>query len=209
MRRIRTAALLAPFAAALLLAPAPAFAHDVLIASDPEDGATLDAAPEEVTLTFNNAPMAGGSGSAIVVTAPDGSEVQEGELTFDGTDVSVGLAPLTEAGDYGISFRVVSSDGHPIQEGLAFSLSEEAVEAAAPEPTEDEAAGTEDEAAEEAPEDTADATAAEDTAADEQGGTSPLLVLAGVVVAVAAIGAVVLVIVRGRNRPGSGEGSGR
>ncbi|WP_017546864.1 copper resistance CopC family protein [Nocardiopsis prasina] len=196
MRRIRTAALVAPFAAALLLAPAPAFAHDVLIASDPEDGVTLDTVPEEVTLTFNNAPMAGGSGSAIVVTSPEGAEIQEGELTFDGTDVSVALTPPTEEGEYGISYRVVSSDGHPIQDTLSFSLSEEAVAAAAPEEPE-----------EEAPEETVtEAPAAEETAAEE-GGTSPLMVLVGVVVAVAAIGAVVLVVVRSRNRPGSGEGS--
>ncbi|MFE1167578.1 copper resistance protein CopC [Nocardiopsis sp. NPDC058789] len=203
MRRIRTAALVAPFAAALLLAPAPAFAHDVLIASDPEDGAALDAAPEEVTLTFNNAPMAGGSGSAIVVTSPEGTEIQEGELTFDGTDVSVALATPTEAGEYGLSFRVVSSDGHPIQDTLSFSLSEEAVAAAAPEETEEEPAAAE----EEAPEEAADETPATEETAAEEGGTSPLMVLAGVVVAVAAIGAVVLVVVRSRNRPGSGEGS--
>ena len=52
------AALLAPLAAvALALAPSPALAHDVLTSSDPEDGATLETVPEEVVLTFNNAPM--------------------------------------------------------------------------------------------------------------------------------------------------------
>jgi copper resistance protein C len=203
MRRIRTAALVAPFAAALLLAPAPAFAHDVLIASDPEDGVTLDTVPEEVTLTFNNAPMSGGSGSAIVVTSPGGEEIQEGELTFDGTDVSVALTPPTEEGEYGISYRVVSSDGHPIQDTLGFTLSEEAVAAAAPEEPEEDPAGAEEEPPEET---TSEAPVAEETAAEE-GGTSPLMILAGVVVAVAAIGAVVLVVVRSRNRPGSGEGS--
>ena len=195
MRKSRTAALLAPFAAALLLAPAPAFAHDVLIASDPEDEATLDTVPEEVVLTFNNSPVPGGSGSAIVVTGPDGTEKQEGELTFDETDVSVDLAPLTEAGEYGIAYRVVSSDGHPIQDTLTFSVTEEAVAAAAPEESEEDAAGADEGAEEEAP-------AADEDAAVAQEGTSPLMVLAGVVVAVAGVGAIVLVAVRLLNRPG-------
>lgn len=209
MRKTRTAALLAPLAAALLLAPAPAFAHDVLIGSNPEDGATLDTVPEEVVLTFNNAPMEGGSGSAIVVTGPDGAENQEGDLDFDGTDVTVGLAPLDEAGEYSIAYRVVSSDGHPIQDTLAFSVTEEAVAAAAPEePEEDEDLGAEEGTGENA-ETIDDSPAAAEESAAEEGGTSPVMVLAGVVVAVAAIGAVVLVVVRMRNRPGadSGEGS--
>ncbi len=205
MREFRTAALIAPFAAALLLAPAPAFAHDVLIDSDPEDGTTLDTVPEEVVLTFNNSPMEGGSGSAIVVTGPDGEEHQEGDLTFDGPEVSVGLVPLTEAGEYSIAFRVVSSDGHPIQDTLDFTVSEEAAAAAAPEEPEEEQA----EEAEESPEavDDSPAAAEEDTAAEETG-TSPVMVLAGIVVAVAAIGAIVLVVVRMRNRPGGGSGEG-
>lgn len=211
MRKSRTAALIVPFAAAgLLLAPSPALAHDVLIDSDPEDGATLDALPEEVVLTFNNSPLESGEGNAIVVTGPDGETTyEEGGLDFDGPDVSVGLAPLDEEGEYSIGYRVVSSDGHPIQDTLTFTVTEEAVAEAAPDEEEeaDEEEAAEDEAAAEESIDESPASA-EDTAADEAG-TSPIMVLAGVIAAIAAIGAVVLVIVRMRNRPGapSGEGS--
>src|SRR5690625_2231836 len=38
---------------ALPLPPPPAHAHDTLIATDPEDGATLETSPEEITLTFS------------------------------------------------------------------------------------------------------------------------------------------------------------
>src|SRR5690625_6194126 len=38
---------------ALTLTPPPAHAHDTLIATDPEDGATLETSPEEITLTFS------------------------------------------------------------------------------------------------------------------------------------------------------------
>jgi len=196
------AALLAPLAAvALALAPSPALAHDVLTGSSPEDGETLETVPEEVVLTFNNAPMEGGSGSAVVVTGPDGETTYEdGELTFDGVDVSVALSPLDQAGEYTIGFRVVSSDGHPIQESLAFTVTEEAVAAAAPEPEE---GGSESPAAEEADE-PAEEPAAEEASAEEtdEGGVSLTALAVVAVVAVAGIGAVVLVLARMRNRPG-------
>nr|WP_241480344.1 copper resistance CopC family protein [Nocardiopsis halotolerans] len=204
------AALLAPIAAAALaLAPSPALAHDVLTGSTPEDGATLDTVPEEVVLSFNNAPMEGGSGSAVVVTGPDGETTyEEGELAFDGADVSVGLAPLDQAGEYTIAFRVVSSDGHPIQDDLTFTVTEEAVAAAAPSPEEsatEEAA--EEPAAETAEEPAEETAAADETSAEEDGdGVSPVALAVLAVVAVAGVAAVVLVAVRMRGRPGADAG---
>lgn len=192
---VRTAALaLAPFtAAALVLAPSPALAHDVLTSSTPEDGQTLDAAPEEVVLTFNNEPLETGEGNAISVTGPDEETTYEtGDLVFDGNDVSTELEPLDQAGDYTIGFRVVSSDGHPIQESLSFTLPEEAVADSAPE--EESEAG--DAAAEE---DTGEA--AEDSATDEaadEGGISGMTVGIIIAVAVVVLAAVILVAVRVR-----------
>lgn len=200
------AAVLAPLAAAALaLAPSPALAHDVLTGSNPEDGATLDTVPEEVVLSFNNSPMEGGSGSAVVVTGPDEETTyEEGDLTFDGTDVSVGLAPLDQAGEYTIGFRVVSSDGHPIQDTLTFSVTEEAVAAAAPEPEESETA---QEPAAEPEQEPADEVNADEAADEEEsGGVSPVALAVVAVVAVAGIAAVVLVAVRMRKRPGGDAG---
>lgn len=202
MSRTRTAALITPLAAvALLLAPSPALAHDVLTASDPEDGTTLEAIPEEVVLTFNNAPMEGGDGSAIVVTGPDGeTQYEDGALTFSDADVSVGLSPLDEAGEYSIAYRVVSSDGHPIQDTITFSVTDEAVADAAPEEPEEEPAEAEQPSDEVA----SDATAAAEEPADE--GTSPTtLLLVGGIATLAVIGLIVILVVRMRKRPGSGE----
>ena len=174
-------------------------AHDVLTGSSPEDGDTLDTVPEEIVLSFNNPPMESAEASAIVVTGPDGEEYQDGALVFDGTDVSVPLLPIVESGDYTLAFQVVSSDGHPIQDSLEFTVSEEAAAAAAPEETE-EPAGDEAPAAE-GGEEAADPSPAASTEADEGGPSMAALVVVGVV-ALAGIGAVVLVAVRLRNRPG-------
>lgn len=196
---VRAAALaLAPFtAAALVLAPSPALAHDVLTGSTPEDGETLDTAPEEVVLTFNNAPLETGEGNAISVTGPDEETTYEsGDLAFDGNDVVTELEPLDQAGDYTIGYRIVSSDGHPIQETLTFSIPEEAVADAAPE---EEEAETDGAAAEDTQEEETD-DAAEDSAADE-GGTGPISsTTVGIIIAVAVVAliAVILVAVRVR-----------
>ncbi|MDE3724413.1 copper resistance protein CopC [Nocardiopsis sp. N85] len=180
-------------AAALMAAPAPALAHDVLTGSNPKDGATLDTVPEEVVLSFNNEPMTGGSGSAVVVTGPDGETTYEdGEPAFDGLDVSVGLLPLEEAGEYTIGFRVVSSDGHPIQDSLTFTVTEEAVAAAAPEESAEPGGVAEETAAESAP---AEEVEASEAAAEEEGGL-PVGVIVLVVVGVIALAAIAIVAVR-------------
>ncbi|MFE3458754.1 copper resistance protein CopC [Nocardiopsis aegyptia] len=199
LRTAASAALIPFTAAALVLAPAPAIAHDVLTGSSPEDGDTLDTVPEEVVLTFNNPPMESLEASAIVVTGPDGEEYQDGALEFDGSDVSVPLLPVVESGDYTIAFQVVSSDGHPIQDTLEFTVSEEAAAAVAPEeseePAEEEAPAAEDEGQD------ADPSPAASTETGEGGPSMAALVVIGLV-ALAGIGAVVLVAVRLRNRPG-------
>ena len=195
---VRAAALaLAPFtAAALVLSPSPALAHDVLTGSTPEDGETLDTAPEEVVLTFNNAPLETGDGNAISVTGPDEETTYEtGDLVFDDNDVSTELEPLDQAGDYTIGYRIVSSDGHPIQESLTFTVPEEAVADAAPE----EETETDETAAGDAQEDSGDA--AEDTTTEEaadEGGISGTTVGIIIAIAVVVLAAVILVAVRVR-----------
>ena len=52
-RALRAIAVTVLCVAALLLGAAPAFAHTRLQSSDPADGASLDAGPQRVSLTFN------------------------------------------------------------------------------------------------------------------------------------------------------------
>lgn len=115
-----TCATMTLFAALLWGAPA-AGAHSALVSSDPAKGQVLEAAPERVALVFNE-PVETGF-AEIVVTGPDrNSQWQTGGPAISGTSVSTALVPLGPAGEYTISYRVVSADGHPVSGSLAFSM---------------------------------------------------------------------------------------
>lgn len=98
----------------------PAAAHNVLISSDPADGATLQAAPTTVALTFdqpvqNFEPL-------VTVLGPDGGRYESGAPAVDGTVVTTDVAALTVRGAYVIAYRIVSADGHPVQGEIRFEL---------------------------------------------------------------------------------------
>lgn len=99
-------------------APA-ASAHNVLRGTDPADGATLDVAPDRVTLTFDQPALA--LGTQIVVEAPDGRQVSAGEAELVDATVSERLAGDLPAGDYVVEWRVTSADGHPVSGTFRFT----------------------------------------------------------------------------------------
>jgi methionine-rich copper-binding protein CopC len=104
----------------------PAAAHNVLISSDPSDGAVVQTAPTVVTLTFD---AAGRDFQPVVtVLGPDGQKYESGAPQVDSTVVTTPVGPMPTAGDYVIAYRVVSADGHPVQGEVRFRL-------AAPAPT--------------------------------------------------------------------------
>lgn len=96
-----------------------ASAHASLVGSDPRDGARLDAVPARVSLEFSESMSAP---AYIVVTAPDGSKAQRGEVAVDDADVSVALDPAAGAGEYTVAFRAVSEDGHPVSGQFRFTV---------------------------------------------------------------------------------------
>lgn len=118
MRRLLTVLLLA--SAALLSVVTPAQAHNVLIGSDPEDGASLATAPARITLTFDQAVRQGFA--QISVTGPGGTRWEEGRTTVSGEKVSVEVRPLGPAGQYVAGYRILSSDGHPVSGKVTFTL---------------------------------------------------------------------------------------
>jgi methionine-rich copper-binding protein CopC len=128
--RHRLAALAA--AALVLLAPvalaAPASAHDSLTGSTPADGSTVTTAPERVRLTFTDEVKE--LGLTVLVKDPSGASVADGEPRIDGNAVIQPVVPLTRPGTYTVSYRVVSTDGHPVNGRFTFTL-----DVAAPSPS--------------------------------------------------------------------------
>jgi len=114
------AALLGP---ALGLAVAqPASAHDRLVSSDPKDGARLDDAPSSITLVFSAEVLE--AGAQVAVTTPDGTVPTE--VSVDGDEATAALPADLPGGAWEVSWRVVSSDGHPIEGELAYTVADAA-----------------------------------------------------------------------------------
>lgn len=124
-------ALAVVLAAGLVAGALPASAHDALLTSVPADGQTVERAPEAVLLTFTEAPLE--TGAQVVVTGPDGAQLEVGELAFDAATAGVSAALPTDVagGTYTVAWHVVSSDGHPIEGSFSYSVPEPAAQTAA------------------------------------------------------------------------------
>lgn len=120
MKRSPIAALTAILAALLVLGTAlagPALAHDALKSSDPDKGATVKTL-DKVKLEFS----AGVRMPFVVVRDSGGTKFQQGKPEADGRVVTQQLKDALPDGKYTIAYRVVSSDGHPIEGEIPFSV---------------------------------------------------------------------------------------
>lgn len=117
-------ALVGAMSLALLLAlPAPAQAHDTLLESDPADGDVLETSPEEITLSFSADVL--DVSPLVRISDADGETVAEITPTVDGTVATATLPEPLPAGDYEVAWRVVSSDGHPIEGTFALTVEQD------------------------------------------------------------------------------------
>ncbi|WP_298749124.1 copper resistance CopC family protein [uncultured Serinicoccus sp.] len=123
----RTQAPLVALVVAIVLAAlgaAPASAHDALVSSTPGDGDALPSAPDEIELTFTGEIQ--DISPQLIISDAEGVQVASIEPVVDGTVVTAPVeADLTE-GAYDVTWRVVSSDGHPIAGRLSFSIGDAA-----------------------------------------------------------------------------------
>ncbi|MEK6439217.1 copper resistance CopC family protein [Pseudonocardia sp. T1-2H] len=118
MRRFAVA--LALVIAALVAGAGVASAHNVLIGSDPPDGATLTAGPAQVRLTFD-LPVREGF-ATVTVVGPGGTRWEDGAPVVYANTVSEKVRPLGPAGVYQVGYRIVSDDGHPVSGAIRFTL---------------------------------------------------------------------------------------
>jgi methionine-rich copper-binding protein CopC len=132
MKRSPLAALAAILAAAVLVfgTAAPALAHDALKSSSPAKGAEVKAL-DEVKLEFTakvRVPF-------VIVRGPGDEQVQAGKPEADGAVVRQAVKGPLPDGKYTIAFRVVSSDGHPIEGEIPFRVKGAGTPSPSPEPS--------------------------------------------------------------------------
>jgi hypothetical protein len=102
-------------------AASPRGAHLRLTKSAPAKEASLATSPAEIRLWFSLPPEL--SISRIKVTGADGTEVALGDVTADVDNVLfAALLEPVPAGDYEVSWRTSSGDGHPLTGTFDFAV---------------------------------------------------------------------------------------
>lgn len=187
----------------------PVSAHAALTGTDPEDGAVIAEAPAEVSASFSE--LLDGPSTEIAVTDPTGAVVEVADPNFDGDSFTQPML-YTTPGEYTVAFRVISEDGHRVDDALTFTVESipEGLYAPGSEPT--DAASSEAEATGEAtPSETASRATGGMTRDEDDSNTGAALaaILLGLLVIVG--GGVVLVKTVGRKQKAEndqgGEGS--
>jgi methionine-rich copper-binding protein CopC len=106
-------------AIALLAPVSPASAHDALTGTNPEEGQAVKVVPGAIELTFSSMPLA--IGTTVILEDAGGRDWAAGEVKIVDNMVSQPVSPGTPAGEYTVIWRVVSSDGHPIEGTFGFT----------------------------------------------------------------------------------------
>lgn len=123
---------------ALIGTATPALAHNVLVSSNPADGATVTDAPAEVSFTFDQAVE--NYDPALKVFGPNGNDFTTAPPAVVGNTVSATVS-WGAAGSYRAVYRIVSADGHPVTGEITFTLADSAAGTAVGTPTDQTDAG--------------------------------------------------------------------
>lgn len=101
-----------------------AFAHSALKSSIPASGEEIDAIPSLISITFNEdlISIEGEEVNTLKLQGSDGSLYELSVPTISGAVLSAQLADgQYPAGDYVLTYRAVSADGHPITGEITFT----------------------------------------------------------------------------------------
>ncbi|WP_327593392.1 copper resistance CopC/CopD family protein [Streptomyces chartreusis] len=113
----------AVLAGVLLGGAAPASAHAVLTDSDPREGAVLQMAPQQITVSFNESVVL--AEDSVRVLDPDSRPVTAGDPEHADGKADTARVPLTgglKEGTYSVSWRVLSKDSHAVSGAFTFSI---------------------------------------------------------------------------------------
>lgn len=123
----------------LFWVPVPsAQAHAELVAANPATNSHIDALPAQVSVTFdgNLLTMGGVKTNVLIVQDPTGKEIDAQDCRISGATLTVGVKPVTTTGEFLVSWRVVSGDGHPEQGSYRFFVnSSQTIISTTPTPT--------------------------------------------------------------------------
>jgi copper transport protein len=117
-RRVALSATLAVFF--VLLFASPAAAHAELVNISPANGAQLTRPPTEVRMTFTESVNLVDDGIRLI--GHIGAAVPTPDPTVDGRTVTWPMPADLPEGPYVVTWRVVSSDGHPISGAFSFGV---------------------------------------------------------------------------------------
>lgn len=103
-----------------------------LVRATPKAGAALTSSPSAISMT-TVAPLID-QGNMITVRDPQGTRVDDGTLTVNGTDVVAGLKLLTVSGIYTVSYSLLTDNDIPLEGTYTFSFTAPSV-ISSPSPT--------------------------------------------------------------------------
>lgn len=104
---------------AIAVTPSAASAHAALADSNPKDGATLTALPDQVTISLNE-PVRDPAQIAVLDTG--GTRVNSETVAVANKTATSQILEQPGPGKYTMSYRVVSADGHPVTGTIAFTI---------------------------------------------------------------------------------------
>ena len=106
----------------ILALAAPASAHNYIVSSTPEAGSTLTELPDQFSVTTNDTllDLSGtGAGFGLLVQDAEGNYYGDGCFTISGATLSSDAA-LGAAGQYTLTWQLVSTDAHPVSGDYTF-----------------------------------------------------------------------------------------
>ena len=101
-----------------------ATAHSDLVSADPAPNSIIEKLPDRVTLDFSTSilQIEGSAGAnQLLVTSSASTRIDDGKVVIDGAQVSVAIDSDAPDSVYQVAYRVVSSDGHPIEGSYSFT----------------------------------------------------------------------------------------
>jgi methionine-rich copper-binding protein CopC len=125
MRKLKHLVQIGLVGAIIAMSSPSAFAHAELISTNPAADSTIAAAPENIMLTFSEAPILAGSYIQVEQTASDFRS--ETNTVLEGTSLVIPWPEEIAPGQVKVNWRAVADDGHVANGSFEFTYKQEPV----------------------------------------------------------------------------------